>query len=67
MKAALPTSHAALICCPQGLPDTLAALQRNGAGYVFIDTRPHADAALDAVFGVADLVLVPVKPTPDDL
>ena len=52
---------------PQGLPDTLAALQRNGAGYVFIDTPPHADAALDAVFGVADLVLVPVKPTPDDL
>jgi chromosome partitioning protein len=52
---------------PEGLEATLAALARAGAAYVFIDTPPHAEEALDDVFRLADLVLVPVKPTPDDL
>ena len=52
---------------PEGLQATLAALTSAGAAYTFIDTPPHADAALDEVFRLADLVLVPVKPTPDDL
>lgn len=45
----------------------LELLKSRKAGYVFIDTPPNAGAFLDPVFGVADLVIVPVKPTPDDL
>lgn len=47
----------------QGL-QTLAA---KGADYVFIDTPPQASEHLDPVFMLADLVIVPIKPTPDDL
>ena len=45
----------------------LDILKSQKAGYVFIDTPPNAGVFLDQVFGVADLVIVPVKPTPDDL
>ncbi len=43
------------------------ALAAQGADFVFIDTPPNASDHLDDVFDLADLVLVPIKPTPDDL
>ncbi len=45
----------------------LDILKSQRAGYVFVDTPPNAGVFIDQVFGVADLVIVPVKPTPDDL
>lgn len=50
-----------------GLGEGLKLLEQRGAEYVFIDTPPHATDLLDPVFMLADLVIVPVKPTPDDL
>ena len=49
------------------LPETLLKLKQMGAKYVFIDTPPQASERLDHLFRLADLVLVPIKPTPDDL
>lgn len=50
-----------------GLKTTLTTLGQSGASYVFIDTPPQASEHMDDVFKLADLVLVPIKPTPDDL
>jgi chromosome partitioning protein len=50
-----------------GLAHGLDLLRGRKADYVFIDTPPQASDRLDAVFRCADLVLVPIKPTPDDL
>ena len=47
--------------------DHLPLLDHQGADYVFIDTPPNAGAQLDAVCKLADLVIVPIKPTPDDI
>lgn len=49
------------------IPETLLKLKQMGAEYVFIDTPPQASQRLDHLFRLADLVLVPIKPTPDDL
>lgn len=49
------------------LSETLLRLKQMGAEYVFIDTPPQASERLDHLFKLADLVLVPIKPTPDDL
>lgn len=43
------------------------ALKAHGAEFVFVDTPPNASEHLDDVFTLSDLVLVPIKPTPDDL
>lgn len=43
------------------------ALAVQGADFVFVDTPPNASEHLDDVLKLADLVLVPIKPTPDDL
>jgi len=51
----------------EGLAAGLPMLQEHGADFVFIDTPPHACEGLGEVFRLADLVLIPVKPTPDDL
>ena len=45
----------------------MSALAAQGADFVFVDTPPNASEYLDDVFELADLVLVPIKPTPDDL
>jgi chromosome partitioning protein len=50
-----------------GLLDTIAILQRRGFRYVFIDTgagldQTHADAML-----AADLILIPLQPSPTDM
>jgi len=51
----------------QNLKDGLEQLRQRDVDYAFIDTPPQASENLDEVFRCADLVLVPIKPTPDDL
>jgi chromosome partitioning protein len=57
----------ALIGIDNGLPATLDALREAGIKLVLIDTPPSAHAFVSDVIGLADLVIVPVRPTPDDL
>ena len=49
------------------LADTLATCEEAGMRYAVIDTPPAINADLDGVLQLADLVLVPVQPSPDDL
>lgn len=45
----------------------MAGLAKAGLDLLVIDTPPAQPAFLPALLAVADLVLVPVRPTPDDL
>ena len=45
----------------------IADLARAELGLLVVDTPPAQPPFLPALLGVADLVLVPVRPTPDDL
>jgi chromosome partitioning protein len=45
----------------------LAVLRSRNIRLVFIDTPPRIDAKVAATIALADLVLVPVQPSPDDL
>ena len=45
----------------------LSALGRRGAAYCFIDTPPTISEQSTAVLDLADLVLIPVRPSPADL
>jgi chromosome partitioning protein len=56
-----------LVGVGDGLPGTLAALREAGIKMVLIDTPPSAHAFISGVIAQADLVVVPVRPTPDDL
>lgn len=56
-----------LVGTDNGLPATLDALRDAGIKMVLIDTPPSAHAFIADVIAQADLVLVPVRPTPDDL
>jgi chromosome partitioning protein len=50
--------------------DTLAAEAarlRDAPGWLFIDTPPLVPETIEAVIAVADLVVIPVKPSPHDL
>ena len=49
------------------LSDTLEALEHAGASYLFIDTAPSIGSVNADLFAVADLILVPLNPTPADL
>jgi chromosome partitioning protein len=49
------------------LPDKLKQLAEAGFKLAIIDTPPAMTAALHSVVAVADLVVVPVKPSPNDL
>ncbi len=49
------------------LPHDLAALREAGAELVFIDTPPAMTFAIVDVVANADLVLIPVRPSPHDL
>ena len=49
------------------LPDTLERLQAAGYGQVFVDTPPAIGETIRAVVGFADLVIIPSRPSPDDL
>ncbi len=43
------------------------ALSEAGASYLFIDTAPSIGAVNADLFAVADLILIPLNPTPADL
>lgn len=49
------------------LPGRLDALRQAGAELVVIDTPPSVSASISAVVKHADLVLIPVRPSPHDL
>jgi len=51
------------------LPELAAEVDRlrNAPGWLFIDTPPLVPETIEAVIHVADLVVIPVKPSPHDL
>ena len=52
---------------PPRLSRALEAFRKAGAGLVVVDTAPHASAGALAAAKVADLVLVPCRPSTPDL
>ena len=57
----------ALVQVTVSLADTLTALREAGAKLVFVDTPPAANANLAGIIAHANLVIIPCRPTPDDL
>src|SRR5262245_30066433 len=49
------------------LRDQLRALKDAGASYLFIDTAPSIGGVNPDLFAIADLILIPLNPTPTDL
>jgi chromosome partitioning protein len=49
------------------LHQNLAALRAAGAGHLFIDTAPSIGSVNAELFAIADLILIPLNPTPADL
>lgn len=49
------------------LPAKLDALRSAGVKFVLVDTPPSATASIAKVVALADLVLIPVRPSPNDL
>lgn len=49
------------------LPARLEALRKAGVAFVVIDTPPSATKAIAQVVSLADLVLIPIRPSPNDL
>ena len=49
------------------LAANLAELRRRGFAVVIIDTPPARTAAIEQVIAIADLVLIPARPSPHDL
>jgi len=49
------------------LSEELFALKEAGASYIFIDTAPSIGSVNEKLFAVADLILIPLNPTPTDL
>ena len=49
------------------LKNKIAALDAAGAEYLFIDTAPSIGSVNAELFALADLILVPLNPTPADL
>lgn len=52
---------------PPRLAAKIAAAQGQGAEVIVVDTPPHADSAARAAVEVADLVLIPCRPSAFDL
>lgn len=52
---------------PDDLPASFDTLAARGAAYCFVDTAPNRGMDTAALFRRADLVLVPVRPSPNDL
>lgn len=52
---------------PPRLAAKVAAGREQGAQFVVIDTPPHADSAARAAVEIADLVLIPCRPSAFDL
>ena len=51
----------------EDLPKHIAQARSGGFKLVIIDTPPQATGLIRAVVGLADLVLIPTRPSPDDL
>jgi chromosome partitioning protein len=49
------------------LSNNLRALTDAGASYLFIDTAPSIGSVNAELFAVADMILIPLNPTPTDL
>ena len=49
------------------LPRSLAKLRSQGAAVAIIDTPPALTASIERVIAIADLVLIPARPSPHDL
>jgi chromosome partitioning protein len=49
------------------LKNELRALEEAGASYIFIDTAPSIGNVNEKLFAEADLILIPLNPTPADL
>src|SRR3984885_3281547 len=49
------------------MPDALAKVVAQGAAYCFIDTAPTISEQNARLVSMADLVLIPVRPSPSDL
>lgn len=49
------------------LREGIGALSRAGAAYLFIDTAPSIGSVNEELFACADLILIPLNPTPADL
>ena len=52
---------------PDGLAAHLAELRRRGFAVAIIDTPPALTTAIEQIIAVADLVLIPARPSPHDL
>lgn len=65
-KAGLDTPRYAPIALSE-LKAKIRALDAAGAAYLFIDTAPSVGAVNAELFAAADLILVPLNPTPADL
>lgn len=52
---------------PPRLAAKIAQAKEQGATFIVIDTPPHADSAASAAIEVADLVLIPCRPSAFDL
>jgi chromosome partitioning protein len=50
-----------------GLPSAVTAARVGGYGVLVIDTPPSAAETIAGVIEVADLVVIPVRPSPNDL
>jgi chromosome partitioning protein len=51
----------------ESIPDLLQSLRGGGEGMVFVDTPPSVHRFIGSIIEQSDLVLVPVRPSPDDL
>jgi len=50
-----------------GIADGLKQLRRRDTAFCFIDTAPSRTDETAALFDLADLVIVPIRPSPSDL
>lgn len=58
---------AAALAAAEQLSAAIPSLRTQGFGLVVVDTPPAADQIVRLAIAAADLVLVPVRPSPDDL
>jgi len=65
-KSGLDTPRYASLALSE-LPGKIRDLDAAGAAYLFIDTAPSIGTVNEEVFAIADLILIPLNPTPADL
>jgi chromosome partitioning protein len=59
--------QAVALAAAERLGGAIPALRAQGFGLLVVDTPPAADRIVQLAVAAADLVLVPVRPSPDDL